>query len=136
MTKSTGNNNCMEGIDSVFVDDENDCEGNPEPPPWSPVVNEDEECDLEDEFDYYNDSECDEEAIIADIQQDAVTSCVTTASTLQNESELSVGSQKWTGFKIVGDNVDKDIRPSFQRIDYRTRSLHYFHAYAMLDRVD
>ena len=44
--------------------------------------------------------------------------------------------QQWTGFKIVGDNVDKDVRPSFQRIDYKTHSLHYFHAYAVLDRID
>jgi len=33
---------------------------------------------------------------------------------------------KWAGFKIVGDNVDKNLRPSFQRIDYQTVSLHYF----------
>ena len=44
--------------------------------------------------------------------------------------------QQWTGFKIVRDNVDKDVRPSFQRIDYKTRSLHYFHEYAVLDRID
>ena len=30
----------------------------------------------------------------------------------------------WKGFKIVGDNVDKNIRPSFQRVNNRTVSLH------------
>lgn len=45
-------------------------------------------------------------------------------------------TQKWTGFRIVGDNVDKNFRRSFQRVDYTTRSFHYFHSYAVLDRVD
>jgi len=44
--------------------------------------------------------------------------------------------QGWKGFKIVGDNIDKNIRPSFQRYDNNTTSLHYFHHYAVLDRVD
>ena len=39
----------------------------------------------------------------------------------------------WTGFKIVGDNLDKNIHPSFSRSDNATRSLHYFHYYAVLD---
>lgn len=42
----------------------------------------------------------------------------------------------WRGFRLVGDNVDKNVRPSFQRIDRRTQSLHYFNAYAVMDRVD
>ena len=40
------------------------------------------------------------------------------------------------GFKIVGDNIDKNIRPSMQRLTHQTRSLHHFHSYAMKDRVD
>lgn len=42
----------------------------------------------------------------------------------------------WTGYVIVGDNIDKNIRQSFQRVDYKTQSLHYFNAYAVLDRID
>lgn len=42
----------------------------------------------------------------------------------------------WEGYILVGDNIDKNIRPSFQRIDKTTRSLHHFHVYAVLDRVD
>ena len=42
----------------------------------------------------------------------------------------------WKGFKIVGDNIDKNFRWTFQRIDYQTRSFHFFHSYAVLDRVD
>ena len=32
--------------------------------------------------------------------------------------------------------MDKNIKPSFTRIDTSTLSLHYFHSYALLDRVD
>ena len=45
-------------------------------------------------------------------------------------------SHEWCGFKIVGGNVDKNIRPSFQRCDRQTKSLHYFHSFAVRDRVD
>ena len=40
------------------------------------------------------------------------------------------------GYKIVGDNIDKNIRRTHQRIDRTTRSLHYFHMFAVKDRVD
>ena len=36
----------------------------------------------------------------------------------------------------MGDNIDKNIRPSLQRFDNKTNSLHYFHYYAILDRLD
>jgi len=42
----------------------------------------------------------------------------------------------WLGYKLVGDNVDKNIKPSFQRVDRRTQSLHYFNVYAVQDRID
>ena len=41
-----------------------------------------------------------------------------------------------TGYKIVGDNIDKNIWCTYQRIDRTTRSLHYFHMFAVKDRVD
>jgi L1 cell adhesion molecule like protein len=40
------------------------------------------------------------------------------------------------GFKVVGDNIDKNIRPSFQCSERQTKSLHYFHSFAIKDRVD
>ena len=43
---------------------------------------------------------------------------------------------KRLSYKIVGDNIDKNVRPSYQRIDISTRSLHYFRSYAVRDRVD
>ena len=46
------------------------------------------------------------------------------------------GIGNWKGFKLIGDNIDKNIHRSFQRLNYTTMSLHYFHSYALLDRVD
>ena len=40
------------------------------------------------------------------------------------------------GFVIVGDNLDKNFRPSHQREDRRTQSLHVFHSCAIKNRVD
>ena len=58
-------------------------------------------------------------------------------STEQNTSseELSNAST-WTGFKLVKDNLDKNVRPSNQRIDHQTKSYHYCHAFAVKDRVN
>jgi len=47
--------------------------------------------------------------------------------------EVSLG---WAGFKIVGDNVDKNIWPSYQHVNHQTVSLHYFHSCAVGDRID
>ena len=35
------------------------------------------------------------------------------------------------GFVIVGDNIDKNVRPSFQRQNHQTESWHCFHSYAV-----
>ncbi len=43
---------------------------------------------------------------------------------------------RWTGFKIIGDNLDKNVHPNFMRLSSQTKSLHFFHAYAALDRID
>ena len=55
---------------------------------------------------------------------------------LQCEKDGSA-NEYWFGYKFVGDNVDKNIRPSYQRMEHhRGQSLHYFHGYALRDRVD
>ncbi len=48
-----------------------------------------------------------------------------------SESDFSLKT-----FKIVGDNLDKTVRPRDMRIDHQSRSLHYFHMYAVRDRID
>ena len=40
------------------------------------------------------------------------------------------------GYKFVGDNVDKNIKPSYQRHEIRGQSLHHFQGYAVRDRLD
>ncbi len=42
----------------------------------------------------------------------------------------------WFGFRIVGDNIDKNVKPRDMRSDHQTQSLHYFNSFAILDRVD
>ena len=63
---------------------------------------------------------------------DIVVSTSATVSGIQiNNSHI------WDGFKLIGDNIDKNR--SFQRLNYTTQSLHYFHyfhTYALLDTVD
>ena len=46
------------------------------------------------------------------------------------------GSTTWNGFKLVGDNIDKNYRQSLHRVDRKTTSIHYFHHYAVQDRID
>ena len=39
-------------------------------------------------------------------------------------------------YRFVGDNIDKNVKPRNMTSDNQTRSLHYFHTYAVKDRVD
>lgn len=41
-----------------------------------------------------------------------------------------------SSFRICGDNIDKTIRRRFLRSDKGNISLHYFHSYAVLNRID
>ena len=52
----------------------------------------------------------------------------------EDSEEISQNNGK--SFKEVGDNLDKNIRPSFQRISHQTKSVHYFHTLAVRDRID
>ena len=48
------------------------------------------------------------------------------------------GSQqwKWSGFKIVIDNIDMNVRPRHQTFERQTKSVHYVNSYAVRDRID
>ena len=39
-------------------------------------------------------------------------------------------------FKIVGDNIDKYVKPREMRLDAQSKSMHYFNFYAVKSRVD
>ena len=43
---------------------------------------------------------------------------------------------EWFGLKIVGDNVDKTVKPRHMQSDRQNQSLHYFHLYAVCDRIN
>ena len=60
----------------------------------------------------------------------------TNSNLASNDDDESDAVLKWQGFKIVGDNIDKNFRPSYQRMNSQTISLHFFHSFAVLDRVD
>jgi len=36
----------------------------------------------------------------------------------------------------VGDNIDKNVKPRDMRAEHQTQSLHYFHSFAVKDRID
>ena len=52
------------------------------------------------------------------------------------EQGSSSSSVPWNGFKLCGDNIDKNVRRRHVRFDRQTISLHYFHYYAVKDRVN
>ena len=96
------------------------------------------ECD--DEIDHENIWEaeiCDSDAEICDTENHPTdyTELCSSETTEVTDTESTVVST-WTGFKLVGDNIDKNLRPSFQRLNKQTISLHYFHTYAVADRID
>ena len=55
-------------------------------------------------------------------------------SDTQSTSDTVVDGEHF-GFKIVGDNLDKTIRPRYQTAERQTQSLHFFHSYAVKDRI-
>ena len=45
-------------------------------------------------------------------------------------------TSKTPTYILVGDNVDKNMKPRFMRIDHQVKSLHAWHQYATLHRFD
>ncbi len=56
--------------------------------------------------------------------------------TLLTTSSENTPQGRYPDFIIVGDNVDKNVTPRDMRVDHLTKSYHYFHSYAVRDRVD
>ena len=80
-----------------------------------------------------DDTMCNEtESDAGDAESDLLNLSLTTTE----EEETTASATPWCGFKIVGDNWDLNVHPSFQRSDAGTRSLHHFHSFAVRDRVD
>ena len=51
-------------------------------------------------------------------------------------SGCSSSAIQWYGFKLIGDNLDKCIKPREMREDHQNRMLHCFQLYAVRDRLN
>ena len=107
------------------------------------------DCNDDDEAAGDSSEECDENGISVELEVDGECIGFNVDVEIREMSRTTVASpeaelpatgpgvvSEWTSFKIVGDNVDKNVRPSNQRIDHQTVLLHYFHAIAVRDRID
>ena len=81
-------------------------------------------------------SSADEGASPSSAHQQPSTTIFQADSTDNTALLLSSLSEKWAGFVIVGDNIDRTLRPRHQTLESRTLSLHYFNSYAVLDRCN
>lgn len=119
-----------ENDDEVDGSDSNDKDGECDEPCTQPD-DEEEPCTLPDEEEppegEEQERECDFSVEISD--------GVNSEGSGQEESCVTASDGN-SYYKIVGDNIDKNIRPSFQRVSHQTKSLHYFHSYAAMDRVN
>ena len=50
--------------------------------------------------------------------------------------DSSIEAQPKPGYKIVIDNIDKNVKPRNMRVDAQTKSLHYVQMYSVKDRID
>ena len=104
-------------------DDDDTC-----PPSFSPITT-----DEDSEFD----SDCSSDMAIGD-GPIVISRC--DVNTLQDQTpdkgmELECSRQSFS-FKIVGDNVDKNVTPRYNRVGHRVTSLHYYHSFAIQDRIN
>lgn len=74
------------------------------------------------------------------VQQGAITSQSSqlgTTTCVSDNAERTLEQINNNGFKLCGDNVDKTVRERYMRINSGgVLSLHYFHIYGVLDRVN
>ena len=52
-----------------------------------------------------------------------------------NDSSLTITLRFFSNCRIVGDNWDLEVKARYQTKSQNNKSLHYFHAYAVKDRV-
>ena len=75
-------------------------------------------------------SSCDESDKLSSDNDDDSNNCVNYIACVDD-----VTPPKTNRYIITGDNLDKSIKPKFMTIEHQTQSLHYFHAYAALNRL-
>lgn len=95
---------------------------------WDDGVDEDQEGDIDEQREEESMTEQVQESLgkRTDEMDDEVT-----------DEILETAESTWFGFKLVGDNVDKSTKASFQRAEtHENTSFHHFHSYAAKDRLD
>ena len=54
----------------------------------------------------------------------------------QVSDTLNLAPMSPCGYVVVGDNIDKNVRPSFQRDNKSTKSFHHFHSFTTKTRIN
>ena len=67
---------------------------------------------------------------------DDLTHSQQSGSSSSDDETQAFNMPMWNGFKIVGDNLNKTIRPCHQTLVKRTQQLDYFQSYAVKDSID
>ena len=70
------------------------------------------------------------------LSMSSLTSTNSSSQESGNHLQMSKVMRNQHTYKLVGDNIDKTVKPRDMRIGSQTQSLHYFHAYAVKDRID
>ena len=61
---------------------------------------------------------------------------VQSAATLSSSEVSHAALNNHLNYKFVIDNVDKNVKPSFERAEIKGKSYHHLHGYSVQDRID
>ena len=100
--------------------------------PSTPVLDDstDDDGSSDDESTLYDSSSLSEE------DNDPDEEAVPTSPSADAEVAQNVPQSLNAGYKLVFDNIDKNVKPRYMRCDAQTKSLHYVQVYGVKDRVD
>ena len=79
---------------------------------------------------------CNHTSIQLDTTKEPVDSATVHTASAAESANNGSSSKPWQGFVVVGDNVDKKVKPRYMTSDNQSKDLHYFHLYALKDRID
>ena len=119
----------------------------PSPPPCSPLLLNCGEYDTEETLscstDHQSSIDSEDEHVNADQMPGHVSEIDETfddSTEVQSPNIMEVKecsqSVDWKGFKIVGDNLDKNYKPRHQTLTHQNQSMHFFQSFAVMDRVN
>ena len=65
--------------------------------------------------------------VVPEIQEDDIMELV---------PEIQDDIMAWDGYKLVGDNLEKTIKPRYMTMTCQSQLMHYFNTYAIKDRIN